>query len=448
MLEKFRHILELIETKTAKLGVIGLGQVGLPTALSFADVGFTVTGSDINKKLLENLSNGLVPFEEEGLSELLSKCIQNNKFHTIDKTEDLIDICDVMIVCVPTPLTEHVEPDISYLEDVMKVLANHSLDGKLVIIESSIPPGTFENLILPYIQKKNSLGDNVWVAFVPERLAPGSATKEIRTTPRVIGSHDHDSGNLAKSLYQKMVSAEVITTDVKIAEISKLVENTYRDVNVALANEISLICEKYGIDFKELRVVCNSHPRVNLHNAGPGVGGPCLPKDPYLLLSPHGQDVIDSKIIQYARMINDSMPKHVVDLVATGLSSHGKTLKGSKIGVWGVAYKANVSDTRFSPAEGIISNLILRGAKVTVFDPYTSESFGGTKVPDMWNAVTGSDALVIVTDHDIFKVADIGIIKNKLGTPLVIDTRRVVDGKLAHSISLTYMAVGYLGLKK
>ena len=447
MPEKFQYILGLIENKTAKLGVVGLGQVGLPTALSFADTGFSVTGSDINKKLLDNLSRGVAPFEESGLSELLQKCIHNNKFSIADKTEDLILICDVIIVCVPTPLTENIKPNLSYLEDVMKIFANHQLDGKLVIIESSIPPGTFENLILDSIQKTNTLGKDVWSAFVPERLAPGSATREIRTTPRVIGYHDFDSGVLAKKLYQNMVSAQIITTDVKIAEISKLVENTYRDVNVALANEIALICENYGIDFKELQFVCNSHPRVNLLSAGPGVGGPCLPKDPFLLLSPHGKDVIDSKIIRYARAINDSMPEHVVDLVMKGLSYHGKSVNGSKIAIWGVAYKANISDTRLSPADPIISKLIQKGSEVSVFDPFSNESFGAIKTHDMWDAVTGRDGLVIVTDHDIFRNADLDIIKSKLATPIIIDTRRTLDGKLANSKSFTYLAVGYTRAK-
>lgn len=448
MSEKSQRLLELIENKTAKIGIIGLGQVGLPTALSFADAGFSVTGSDVNKKLLDGLTEGVVPFKEEGLVELLRKCIQNRKFHIVGKTEDLIRECDVIIICVPTPLMEHTRPDMSYLEGVMKILADNLLDGKLVVIESSIPPGTFDDVILPHLQKKNILGDNMWAAFVPERLAPGSATKEIRTTPRVIGFHDAGSGNLAQSLYKKMVSGQVITTDVRIAEVSKLVENTYRDVNVALANEVSLICERYGIDFKELQAVCNSHPRVNLHSAGPGVGGPCLPKDPYLLLNPHGRDAIESKIILHARSVNDSMPGHVVDLVTVGLSSHGKTLHGSKIGIWGIAYKANVSDTRFSPAEMIISDLIRRGSQVIVFDPHTQESFGGARAPDMWGAVTGSDALVIVTDHDIFKDADLDSIKSKLGTPVLVDTRRMFDGNLARSMSLTYLAVGYPGLKK
>lgn len=448
MSEKYRYLLELIESKRAKLGIVGLGQVGLPTALSFADAGFSVTGNDVNKNLLDGLAKGAIPFEEEGLVDLLHKCLQNNKFHTVEKTEELIRECDVIIVCVPTPLTEHVRPDMSYLENIMQILANSFLEGKLVIIESSIPPGTFEDMILPHLQKKNMLGNNVWAAFVPERLAPGSATREIRTTPRVIGFHDIASGHLAQSLYKKMISGQVITTDVRIAEISKLVENTYRDVNVALANEVSLICEIYGIDFKELQTVCNSHPRVNLHSAGPGVGGPCLPKDPYLLLNPHGGNTIESKIIQHARNVNDSMPRRVVDLIASGLSFHGKSLSDSKIGIWGVAYKANVSDTRFSPAKMVISELIRQGSHVIVFDPYAQESFGGTKVSDMWGAVEGSDALVIITDHNTFRNADLDSIKSKLSTPVVVDTRRMFDGNLARSISLTYLAIGYPGLRK
>jgi len=440
--EKYHKLISKIEKTESKIGIVGLGQVGLPTALSFSDVGFDVTGYDISSELLASLENGKAPFEENGLQDLLNSCIHKKLFHTQTNFVSLLENSDIIIVCVPTPLTENVRPDLSALEKVCGSFLDIFLNEKLIIIESSIPPGTFANLVVPILQSKNKIGENCWAAFVPERLAPGQALHEIRTTPRVIGHYDEDSGKLAKALYQKLVTSEIIVTSATIAEISKLVENTYRYVNVALANEVGLICEKYGIDFKELQKVCNSHPRVNLHQSGPGVGGPCLPKDPYLLLNPQGKEPIDSKIISYAHQINDSMPAHIVSLVEKGLKHHGKSISNSKIGVLGVAYKANVSETRLSPAKEIISLLIKNSAQIQVYDPKTKETFGGNP-SDLWNCISNSDAIVIVTDHNEFKSLDLGEIKNKMNLPVVIDTRRIFDNKKAESLGITYLAVGY-----
>src|SRR5438445_10121240 len=342
-------LLKKIQNKEAKICVIGLGQVCLPTALTFAKSGFNVTGHDINKDLLSLLDSKRSPFEETGLEELLKSCIEGKRFHTNSKLEDSIRDSSAIIVCVATPLTNGIRPDLSFLEKACNSLSGLSLADKLVIIESSIPPGTFGGLVVPMLQKKNKLGSDFWVAFVPERLAPGQALSEIQTMPRVVGQVDEESGELAKTLYENIVKSEIFLTTAQIAEISKLVENTFRDVNVAFANEIGLICEKYGIDVAELIKVCNSHPRVKLLQPGPGVGGPCLPKDPYLLLNPQGKKQIDSKIIVDSRKINDGMPYHVVSLVLDAIKKYDKKISESTVLVLGVSYKANVSDTRFSP---------------------------------------------------------------------------------------------------
>src|SRR5437879_7876503 len=399
-------LLQKIQNKEAKICVMGLGQVGLPTALTFAKAGFDVTGHDINKDLLSLLDLKRSPFEEPGLEELLKSCIERNRFHTNSSLADSAKDSSVIIVCVATPLTAAIRPDLSFLEKACDSLSDLSISGKLVIIESSIPPGTFGGLVVPMLQKRNKLGLDFWAAHVPERLAPGHALYEIQITPRVIGYADEESGKIARTLYENIVKSEIFLTTAQIAEISKLVENTFRDVNVAFANEIGLICEKYGIDVAELIKVCNSHPRVKLLQPGPGVGGPCLPKDPYLLLNPPGDQVIDSKLILDSRKINDQMPNHVVNLVAESLGLQNKKLAASTVSVLGVAYKANVSDTRFSPAKEIISQLVKSGCNVLVYDPKTKETFGGKSVLALWQAISASDALVIVTDHDEFKKLD------------------------------------------
>ena len=439
-----RDLLSDIESHDAKICVIGLGQVGLPTALTFCQSGFDVTGHDINKDLLSSLNQSKAPFEEKGLEELLTSCITSGRFHTISDVEESVKTNDVIIVCVATPLTSSVMPDLSYLEKACQSISSLSLENKLVIIESSIPPGTFKGLVIPIFEKKLKLGKDFWAAFVPERLAPGTALSEIKTTPRVIGHVDEKSGHLAKSLYQKIITSQVVSTSVEVAEVSKLVENAFRDVNVAFANEVGLICENYGIDVAEIIRVCNSHPRVKLLQPGPGVGGPCLPKDPYLLLNPRGKKPIDSKIIIDSRKINDNMPYHVVDLIIGALHDEGKEPSKSTILVLGVAYKANVSDTRFSPANEIISKLVKDGCDVLVFDPKTDETFGGQRTKDLWKSISLSDVVVIVTDHDEFKKLEPVKIKNAMkNSPIIVDTRRIFSRKQIEDLGMKYISVGY-----
>ena len=434
-----------IINKDAKICVIGLGQVGLPTALTFCDAGFDVIGNDIDENLLATLNSKKSPFEEPNLQNSLENFTDKKKFQTTPNIEKAVENSDVLIICVATPITENVRTDLSALEKVCKSLSELSLKDKLIIIESSIPPRTFEDLVLPLLNKKNDLVTKHWIAFVPERLAPGQAFSEIRTTPRVIGKIDEKSGLLAKALYEQFVDSEILVTSIKVAEISKLVENTFRDVNVAFANEVGLICENYGIDFAELLRVCNSHPRVKLLNPGPGVGGPCLPKDPYLLLNPRVGKPIESKIIHQARRINDNMPSHVIELAKKALKQQNKDITKSTIAVLGVSYKANISDTRLSPSEKIISQLVEKGCKVYVFDPKTKENFGGETAMDVWDAIRKSDVLIIVTDHEEFKQLELKKIKDSMEQPTIVDTRRIFDRKEAENLGINYLAVGYGG---
>lgn len=438
-----------IKGNDVKICVIGLGQVGLPTALTFCKSGCIVIGHDINNLLLSNLKSKKPPFHESGLDNLLAECIDSKKLMLTEDLSYAVNNSDVIIICVATPITTDILPDLSYLQNVCKSISEFSLVNKLIIVESSIPPGTFEKIVIPILAKNNKLGTEFWVAFVPERLAPGHALSEIQTTPRVIGYVDINSGNLAKKLYEKIVKSEVLLAPVQIVEISKLVENTYRDVNVALANEISIICEEYDVDVSELIKICNSHPRVKLLSPGPGVGGPCLPKDPYLLLNPQGKKSISSKIILESRKINDNMPYHVVNLINETLNLQHKVSGKTTILILGTAYKANVSDTRFSPAKEIISQLVKNGYNVQVLDPNTTENFGGTTVSDMWKAMSVSDMLVVLTDHDEFKKLDLNEIKKHMKeNPILVDTKRIFDKNKAEDLGIHYVSVGYSNRSK
>ncbi len=431
-----------INRKIAKIGIIGLGQVGLPTALTFSKSGFNTIGHDINSNLLKSLMQGKSPFEEHGLEKLLTECLENKRFFIEESLSETLKKSDIIIICVATPITSEIQPNLTSLESVCSSISELELKGKLVLIESSIPPYTFEELVAPLMLKKHTIGNNFWLAFVPERLSPGDAITGIQSTPRIIGTTDNESGHLAKSLYKNIVNAEILIVPVRVAEISKLVENTFRDVNVALANEIGLICEKYGVDFTEVRKASNSHPRVNLLDSGPGVGGPCLPKDPYLLLNPRGHAPIQSNLITHARKTNDQISFHVIDLIEKALTDVNKNFSNSSILVLGVTYKANVSDTRYSPASKIIPNLIEKGVKILVHDPFSKETFGGISIPNIWDSISECDLILILTDHLEFKNLDLEKISQKMNNPLIVDCRRIFNKTKAEKLGINYFGVG------
>lgn len=440
-------LFEKIKNFRAKIAVIGLGQVGLPVSLTFSEAEFNVMGFDINETLRHSLKEGKIPFNEQNLEKLMNSCLNNKSFIVSEDLYHTINNSDVIIICVATPISDHYIPDLSALENSCNSISEFPLENKLIIIESSIPPGTFQNLILPYFEKKYIIGNNLFIAYVPERLSPGQAFEDIKKISRVIGSIDDNSSQLARELYKKIVTNQLLQSHVKIAEISKLVENTYRDVNVAFANEIALICERYGVDASELIKICNTHPRVNILSPGPGVGGPCLPKDPYLLLNPINEEPISSKFIEESRKINDNMPGHVVRMILDALKNKQKTIQNSKIVVMGVTYKANISDTRNSPSKEIISQLLEKEADVFVYDPKTNETFSATPVTDVFDSINNSDVIIFVTDHDEFKILKLAEIFSYMNqNPILVDTKRIFDKNIAEELGFHYISIGYKSL--
>ena len=442
---EYEELLKKIQSLQSKITIIGLGQVGLPVALTLSGENFKVTGYDINDKLMDSIAEGHLPFEETNLEKMLNSCIKNNTFFLSKNFQETINNSDIIIICVPTPISDSNMPDLSAFEKVCKSITAFELNNKLIIIESSIPPGTFENIFLPYFEKKYSIGQNLFLAYIPERLSPDQAFEEIKNTSRIVGSVDTNSSILAVTLYEKIVKNEIFSSNVKIAEISKLVENTYRDVNVAFANEVGLICEKYGVDASELIKISNTHPRVNILTPGPGVGGPCLPKDPFLLLNPINNSPIKSGIITESRKINDYMPIHVVKSILDSIEKKQKTIQNLKILIMGVAYKANISDTRNSPSKPIISNLLEKGADLYVFDPKTKENFNANTISD-FSASNGFDVIVFVTDHKEFKQMKLSEIYSHMNknNPILVDTRRIFDNKEAEKLGFHYVSVGYI----
>ncbi|WEU39791.1 MAG: nucleotide sugar dehydrogenase [Candidatus Odinarchaeum yellowstonii] len=391
-----------------KVCVIGLGYIGLPTACLIAEAGHEVVGVDIKPDVINKLKSGSLPFKEKGLDELFNKVKNRMKFQ--NHPED----AEVFLIAVPTPLSKEARiADLSYVRKAVESIKNYVKKDTLVVVESTVPPGTCELIVAPLLNNKGL------IAHCPERAMPGNTLYEMVHNARVIGANDDKAKQLAGKLYSSFVKGEIYYTNLKTAEMVKLMENTYRDINIALANEFAQIAEDIGVDIWSAIRIANKHPRVNILNPGPGVGGHCLAVDPWFLI----ENSSKSKIISLAREINDSMPKHVVELVKEMNIPAGETLT-----VLGVAYKRDVDDIRETPALKFIKIAENEGYNIKVHDPHVKEFEYPLLALD--EAVSESSCIVIITDHSIFKEIQPSRIAILMKNKILIDTRNSVDHKL------------------
>jgi UDP-N-acetyl-D-mannosaminuronic acid dehydrogenase len=430
-----------IECRSLHIVVLGSGYVGLPTAALFADAGFHVTAVDIKGEVVKAVNSGLSPVNEPGLEELISRNVKAGRLSASLNTIE-VNQAETILISVQTPITQKRRPNLSFLKKALEDMGNAIKKGMLIVISSTVPPGTMQNMVKPKLESQSGLKADIdfYVAYVPERVAPGNALKEFVESPRLVGGVGPNSIKIASELF-RTVCKTVIETDASTAEIAKLAENTFRDVNIAFANQLALICEQHGVDVKEVIKLANTHPRVNIHGPGPGVGGPCLPKDPYLLI--HQSKPLSYDVIKTARKINDNMPKHIVKLTQKALEKAGKSIKNSTIVILGTAYKANVDDSRGSPSKPIIQELTKLGAKVKVYDPHCNEAFRAEKTNSLHEALKGADCLIIVTDHTEFQSINLEetkkLMKNK---PVIIDGRRIINPYEAENLGFLYYGVG------
>ncbi|MDT3993978.1 nucleotide sugar dehydrogenase, partial [Mammaliicoccus fleurettii] len=333
-----------------KLSVIGLGYIGLPTALLFASKGLDVTGIDVNKSVVEKLNNKELHIEENGLQELLVQTIDSKNFKAATEVEH----SDYYIVAVPTPHLEDNSCDVSYLKDAVMKLKNVIKKGDTIIVESTIGPRTMEDIVQPMIESFGfTVGEDIYLAHCPERVLPGKIIHEMIHNNRIIGGITEACTQKTIELYKQLVQGKLLETKASTAEMSKLMENTYRDVNIALANELVKISDNLNINALDVIKLANEHPRVNIHLPGPGVGGHCLAVDPYFIVA---SDPENSEIIANARRINNSMPKYVIEKVNSIMES----IQGKKLTVLGLTYKGNIDDIRESPALDIYHELKLK----------------------------------------------------------------------------------------
>ncbi len=426
-----------IKQRQARVGIIGLGYVGLPLALLFTDQKFTVTGFDIDQRKVDTLAKG-----ESYIYRIAAKEIQDAKAKGFTATSDYahIEQMDAIIICVPTPLNQYHEPDLSYITDTTHAIAPHLQPGQLVVLESTTYPGTTEEVMVPILEKENKLGlkaalgdsdpkKEFFVAFSPEREDPGNTTVARRDIPKVVGGVNPQASELAGALYGSIFQRTVLVSSPAAAEMTKLLENIYRCVNIALVNELKLLCLRMGLDIWEVIEAASTKP-FGFHPfyPGPGLGGHCIPVDPFYLSWKAKEWDFRTRFIELAGEINTNMPYHVLASIGGALNGHKKSLNGSRILILGVAYKKDIDDLRESPALTIIELLQKEGAKVSYHDPYFPFIGKGRKYDlqmkrSELEKLGDYDCVVIVTDHSDYDYRKI------VGeAQLVVDTRNATKG--------------------
>ncbi|MFD0961824.1 nucleotide sugar dehydrogenase [Paenibacillus chungangensis] len=405
-----------------KICVMGLGYIGLPTAVMFASYGNNVIGVDVKPEIIEMLNNGKLHIEEPGLEDLLKESVKKKKFKAISEP----DKADVFMITVPTPNLDdlYMSCDLTYVLDACRAIIPHLRSGNTVIIESTIAPRSMDDYIGPLFQAAGyKIGEDIFLAHCPERVLPGQILTELVYNNRIVGGLTSNCTEAAAKVYAQFVKGEIIKTEAKTAEMSKCMENTFRDVNIALANELTKVCYDLKINVLDVIDMANKHPRVNIHSPGPGVGGHCLAVDPYFI-SAKSPD--NSKIIQLARETNSGMPTFVVDVVKKLLES----IENPKIAILGMAYKGNVDDMRESPALKVAQILEQWECEIAIHDPHIRlESFLSFE-----DAITGADLILVLTDHNEFKELDEFVIVNRMRTPQIFDTKNII--RLKESVGI------------
>ncbi|WP_432401154.1 nucleotide sugar dehydrogenase [Wukongibacter sp. M2B1] len=399
-----------------KICVLGLGYIGLPTALMLALNNYDVIGVDLNDELIKNISERQLNIVEPCIKELLGLVLMKKKLSLRTVPQE----ADVFIITVQTPLKPDHTCDLSYLISAVKSILPYIKSNDLIIIESTIPPGTTLNLVKPIIEERFTIGEDVYLAYCPERVLPSKIINEMIYNDRIIGACTNKCGEKVKKIFSSYIKGELFITDVKTAEMAKLMENTFRDVNIALANEFTKICNKLNINAIEAINLANKHPRVNIHKPGPGVGGHCIPIDPYFIIEKAPEL---ARIISVARETNDNMPYYIVSKIKRIVMK----VNNPKVAVLGVAYKGNVNDTRESPALKIIELLKAEGIKVEIYDPYVNLENANEKRIEA--VAAEADMILILTGHDDFKKIDYEKLSSQTKPIIIFDTKNIIQHK-------------------
>lgn len=398
------------------INVIGLGYIGLPTALMLGARGNDVVGTDINTERIKTLKKGMVPFEEKGINDLFQEALEND----IEFTTEYIET-DLYIITVPTPYdkdTKKIDP--SYIQKSVETALGKALNEAIIIVESTVSPGTIDKYILPIVEKaEEQQGKTFHLVHAPERILPGNMVHELQYNSRTVGCYDQAVGEKVKEIYETFCESEIIITDIRTAEMSKVVENTYRDINIAFANELAQIAHFDDLNVHEIIRIANKHPRVNILNPGPGVGGHCISVDPWFLVGDYPEI---TGLIKQARKINDSMPSFVLKRISEVMEE--KNIDAKRVGLYGLTYKANVDDIRESPTLQLLEQQRLHLApELKVYDPEVIDFDITSNQYEDFNAfLEDVDLVVVMVAHDHIKENQ-ELLKNKI----VIDTQNIIE---------------------
>ena len=430
---------ERLATRTAHAGVVGLGYVGLPLAVELARAGFRAVGIDLDARKVDRINRG-----ESYIQDVPERDVA--EFHRaglLRATTDpsVVAELDTINICVPTPLNKTKDPDLSYVVSAVEMIAEHLRPGQLVILESTTYPGTTDEVVAPILERRGlKVGQDFFLAFSPERVDPGNEKWNTKNVPKVVGGMTPTCTRLAANLYRASIDSVVEVSSPRVAEMVKLLENTFRAVNIGLVNELALMCDRLGLSVWEVVDAAATKPFGFMpFYPGPGLGGHCIPIDPFYLSWKVKEVGFEARFIELAGHVNGAMPHHVVDKVGDALNSHQKSINGASVLVLGVSYKRDIEDVRESPALDILSTLAKKGALVSYHDPYVPEiparEWHGTKdlrsVPLTRETLEDADCVVIITDHRAFDYAS--IVRH---APLVVDSRNAIKPRHPHVFKL------------
>jgi UDP-N-acetyl-D-glucosamine dehydrogenase len=432
------ELIAKFDRREAHVAVIGLGYVGLPLAVAFAQAGYRVTGIDLDRRKVEALMCGRSYIEDVPSAAIAALTAGNEGRLSATTDYAVLSECDAVSICVPTPLNKTGEPDISYIISATEQIARHLHQGMVIVLESTTYPGTTSEAMLPRLLENAHgmrVGEDFFLAFSPERVDPGRTDWTTRNTPKVIGGVTPACLAVATACYRQAIATLVPVSSPEAAELVKLFENTFRSVNIGLANELLLMCDKLGLDAWEILNAAATKPFGFMKfTPGPGLGGHCIPIDPLYLSWKLRTLNYNARFIELASEVNTGMPRYWVQKVQDALNEQGKAVKGSSILVLGVAYKKNVSDLRESPALDIIHLLAAKGARMAYHDPHVPafeyEELAMTSVADLSAALTGADCVVVATDHDTYDWGELASTAQ-----LVVDTRHVVTADMTADVT-------------
>ena len=436
-----------LNLRTLRVCVVGIGRIGLPTALSFAKSGLQTIGVDKNENLVSTINSGVFPLKDEpGYEEIFNDVIKNKMFSATTKIEDAIPNSDLILLSLPTPMDKNNVPDYSALTDSASKLSNFLSPNSLIIVESTVEPGFIEDEMVPIISKSDQLkiGENFFIGVCPENANPGEILHDFTNLPRLVGSINKQTTEIITLIYDFVFAVElVIMPDCKTANAVKLTTNVFRDINIAFINELSLMFEKLGIDTLKVLEAAKKKYNFQIHYPGAGVGGPCLPINSYQLLNAARRSGVNLSMIEYSRQINEKMPEHVIKLTLDAFKECKKPIQNNDILILGVSYKPDVKDIQLTPAKHVIKKLQDLGANIHIYDPYFSSSqvFGINVEENLDAVISKVDASIIITAHKEFQNISLSVF-NKMKSPILVDTRGIIDPMDAKQAKLIFRGLG------